>query len=201
MNGEVIEEAGNIGMIPFLFQGQYYDWETELAYNRFRHYSPQMGMYVSQDPIGLLGGVINIYSYVCDTNLFIDFLGLSARLDYLGRTPSKNSKTGKAVIERMKAKGEIRQGTHGLEFYDKDLEAWFDISKADMGHKHDAVKYWNRTGRKYGPKSKEVRKWMLDPNNYVLQYYSSNRSNGAKLKDRYKPPIKKRKHKGNSYEN
>lgn len=41
--------------VPFLFQGQYYDYETELAYNRFRYYSPNMGCYISQDPIGLVG--------------------------------------------------------------------------------------------------------------------------------------------------
>lgn len=73
-NGNVIEETGNKGMIPFLFQGQYYDRETELAYNRFRYYSPQIGMYVSQDPIGLAGGIC-LYNYVVDTNVLIDWFG------------------------------------------------------------------------------------------------------------------------------
>ncbi|MBK9579775.1 MAG: hypothetical protein IPO40_22125 [Fibrobacteres bacterium] len=62
-----------------------------------------------------------------------------------------------------------------------------------MGHKHDAVQYWNKTGRKHGPKSKPVRKWMLDPDNYELQHYNSNRSSGAKLKDRYRDPPKTKK--------
>ena len=77
MNGEVIEENGNVGMVPFLFQGQYYDRETELAYNRFRYYSPQMGIYVSQDPIRLNGGITNIYAYVEDINSWLDILGLA----------------------------------------------------------------------------------------------------------------------------
>ncbi|WP_032591998.1 RHS repeat domain-containing protein, partial [Bacteroides fragilis] len=76
MDGNLIEETGNKGMIPFLFQGQYYDRETGLAYNRFRYYSPQMGMYVSQDPIGLGGGILNLYGYVDDTNVWIDSFGL-----------------------------------------------------------------------------------------------------------------------------
>ena len=76
MDGNVIEETGNKGMVPFLFQGQYYDLETGLAYNRFRYYSPKMGMYVSQDPIGLAGGILNLYGYVDDTLSFIDILGL-----------------------------------------------------------------------------------------------------------------------------
>ena len=76
MDGNVIGETGNKGMVPFLFQGQYYDPETGLAYNRFRYYSPKMGMYVSQDPIGLAGGILNLYGYVDDTLSFIDILGL-----------------------------------------------------------------------------------------------------------------------------
>ena len=79
MDGNVIEETGNKGMIPFLFQGQYYDRETGLAYNRFRYYSPKTGMYVSQDPIGLAGGILNLYGYVDDTNIVIDLFGLSGR--------------------------------------------------------------------------------------------------------------------------
>jgi|GEM_PF-6977598 len=61
--------------VPFLFQGQYNDYETELAYNRFRYYSPAMGCYISQDPIGLLGG-FRLYDYVKNTNTWIDVLGL-----------------------------------------------------------------------------------------------------------------------------
>ena len=79
MDGNVIEETGNKGMVPFLFQGQYYDRETGLAYNRFRYYSPKMGMYVSQDPIGLGGGILNLYGYVDDTNAWIDVFGLRGK--------------------------------------------------------------------------------------------------------------------------
>ncbi|WP_338849538.1 RHS repeat-associated core domain-containing protein [Massilia sp. W12] len=41
---------------PFRFQGQQYDAETGLHYNRFRYYDPAIGRFISQDPIGLLGG-------------------------------------------------------------------------------------------------------------------------------------------------
>ncbi|WP_025004878.1 RHS repeat domain-containing protein [Porphyromonas macacae] len=43
---------GDCSFIPFLFQGQYFDEETDLCYNRFRYYSPDTGSYISQDPIG-----------------------------------------------------------------------------------------------------------------------------------------------------
>ncbi|TSE41036.1 putative deoxyribonuclease, RhsC-like [Bacteroides thetaiotaomicron] len=83
MDGNVIEETGNKGMVPFLFQGQYYDRETGLAYNRFRYYDPKMGMYVSQDPIGLAGGILNLYGYVDDTNAWSDVLGLDRKVSIL----------------------------------------------------------------------------------------------------------------------
>ncbi|WP_286425300.1 RHS repeat-associated core domain-containing protein [Myroides marinus] len=44
-----------------------------LAYNRFRYYDPKMGIYISQDPIGLLGGMV-LYGYVGDV------FGLAKRL-------------------------------------------------------------------------------------------------------------------------
>lgn len=61
--------------IPFLYQGQYYDFETKLAYNRFRYYSPT-GAYISQDPIGLAGGNPTLYGYVKDSNWWVDVFGL-----------------------------------------------------------------------------------------------------------------------------
>lgn len=38
-----------------------------------------MGMYVSQDPIGLAGNNPTLYGYVQDTNSWIDIFGLSGR--------------------------------------------------------------------------------------------------------------------------
>lgn len=63
--------------IPFLYQGQYYDFETNLAYNRFRYYSPETGAYISQDPIGLAGGNPTLYGYVKDSNWWVDVFGLT----------------------------------------------------------------------------------------------------------------------------
>jgi len=46
----------------FRFPGQYYDPETGLHYNYFRYYNPQIGRYITPDPIGLWGG-INLFVY------------------------------------------------------------------------------------------------------------------------------------------
>ncbi len=64
---------------PFRLPGQYYDPETGLHYNYFRYYNPQIGRYITPDPIGLEGG-INLFAYVDGNPLwFIDRLGLSVK--------------------------------------------------------------------------------------------------------------------------
>ncbi|WMJ72301.1 DUF6531 domain-containing protein [Cytophagaceae bacterium ABcell3] len=74
--GKVRSCEGEVGFIPFRFQGQYHDVETGLYYNRFRYYAPDEAMYVSQDPIGLEGGD-RFYGYVGDALAGVDRLGLN----------------------------------------------------------------------------------------------------------------------------
>ena len=52
IRNETVSDGLNAN-IPFRFQGQYYDGESGLHYNRFRYYDPEIGRFVSQDPIGL----------------------------------------------------------------------------------------------------------------------------------------------------
>ncbi|WP_289040012.1 DUF6531 domain-containing protein [uncultured Zobellia sp.] len=66
---------GSLEDCPFRYQGQYEDSETGLYYNRFRYYSADEGVYISQDPIGLMGGR-KLYSYVKNSNNDVDVLGL-----------------------------------------------------------------------------------------------------------------------------
>ncbi len=73
--GRIRMEEGTRADCPFRFQGQYEDVETGLYYNRFRYYAPEEGGYISQDPIRLGGGT-SLYSYVPDTNAWVDALGL-----------------------------------------------------------------------------------------------------------------------------
>ncbi|WP_051616352.1 RHS repeat-associated core domain-containing protein [Lonsdalea quercina] len=58
------------------YQGQIYDAETGLYYNRHRYYDADSGQYISPDPIGLAGGE-NPYAYVPNTLSWVDPLGLS----------------------------------------------------------------------------------------------------------------------------
>ncbi len=60
---------------PYRLPGQQYDDESGLCYNRHRYYDPLQGRYITQDPIGLDGG-LNTYSYPLNPINEIDPLGL-----------------------------------------------------------------------------------------------------------------------------
>ncbi|AZF39530.1 Rhs family protein [Pseudomonas sp. R4-39-08] len=61
---------------PLRFQGQYFDQESGLHYNRHRDYNPDIGRYLTPDPVKLAGG-INAYRYVPNPTGWVDPLGLS----------------------------------------------------------------------------------------------------------------------------
>ncbi len=75
---EAISEAGRRAGVrnPIRFQGQYFDEETGLHYNRYRYYDPNAGRFASKDPIRLLGG-LNLYSFASNPLEWIDPLGLA----------------------------------------------------------------------------------------------------------------------------
>lgn len=74
-----VENAGGaVFSYNVRFPGQLYDKETNLHYNYYRDYDPQIGRYVQSDPIGLEAGP-NTYAYVGGNPLMlIDPYGLSA---------------------------------------------------------------------------------------------------------------------------
>lgn len=65
------------GGVSLRFPGHYHDPETGLHYNRFRYYSPELGRYVSADPLGVAGG-INLYAYPGNPVEKVDVDGLMA---------------------------------------------------------------------------------------------------------------------------
>jgi RHS repeat-associated protein len=70
---EVAEVENNLR-----FQGQYFDAETGLHYNRFRYYDPCTGQFTQQDPVGLLGEE-NGYAYASNPATWIDPFGLTCK--------------------------------------------------------------------------------------------------------------------------
>ncbi|WP_285380126.1 RHS repeat-associated core domain-containing protein, partial [Pseudomonas sp. efr-133-R2A-59] len=74
---------------PLRFQGQYFDAESGLHYNRHRYYNPDIGRYLTPDPIKLAGG-LNGYQYTPNPTGWIDPLGLN------GNCPPPNKPDCKA---------------------------------------------------------------------------------------------------------
>jgi RHS repeat-associated protein len=63
---------------PLQFTGRENDGATGLYYYRARYYSPQLGRFIAEDPIGMAGGA-NFYTYVAgNPESLIDPLGLCA---------------------------------------------------------------------------------------------------------------------------
>ncbi|WP_235178625.1 RHS repeat-associated core domain-containing protein [Serratia rubidaea] len=93
---------------PLRFQGQYFDAETGLHYNRYRYYDPQIGSYISQDPIGLAGGM-NPYRYAPNPLGWADPWGLKRDevIRYMGKEEAK------AATQARGGKGGLVQNNRG----------------------------------------------------------------------------------------
>ena len=64
---------------PFRFSSDYHDDETGLLYYNYRHYSPNLGRWISRDPVGEEGGD-NLYSFADNNGICrSDILGLDYR--------------------------------------------------------------------------------------------------------------------------
>ena len=64
---------------PIRLQGQYYDEENLLCYNRYRYYDPEIGYFISQDPLRIAAGE-RLYFFGPNIWKWIDPLGLSCKL-------------------------------------------------------------------------------------------------------------------------
>ncbi|MFD5747032.1 putative T7SS-secreted protein [Streptomyces sp. NPDC127033] len=73
--GTTTWNTGATAYTPLRFPGQYFDPETGLHYNYFRHYDPETARYLTQDPLGL-GPAPNPAAYVHNPHTRADLLGL-----------------------------------------------------------------------------------------------------------------------------
>src|SRR5690606_4120809 len=77
-SGGMPEAAG-----PFRFAGREWDPATRLYYNRARYYDPEIGRFISADPIGFWSGEINLYRYAMNQpHRFTDPTGLGPAIEY-----------------------------------------------------------------------------------------------------------------------
>ncbi|MER5223124.1 putative T7SS-secreted protein [Streptomyces flaveus] len=74
--GTTAWSSSSTAYTPLRFPGQYYDPETGLHYNLFRHYDPETARYLTPDPLGLTPAP-NPATYVHNPHTWSDPLGLS----------------------------------------------------------------------------------------------------------------------------
>ncbi|WP_288898437.1 RHS repeat-associated core domain-containing protein [uncultured Delftia sp.] len=121
---------------PLRFQGQYFDGETGLHYNRFRYYDPVVGRFMHQDPIGLEGGE-NLYHYGANPLDWIDPEGLSTHRNRM------NKKVGQHTSHQ----------THHM--IPKEVFKKFPILNCiDKDHLHNLINLPTERGRYKGQKGK-----------------------------------------------
>jgi RHS repeat-associated protein len=89
--GYVFDSFGNTSLItgtsvqPFRYAGREFDSETGLYYYRARYYSPDVGRFINEDPLGFNAGV-NFYAYVGNSPLsFYDPFGLARYVLIVGQ--------------------------------------------------------------------------------------------------------------------
>jgi RHS repeat-associated protein len=94
---------------PLRFPGQYFNKETNLAYNYYRNYDASVGRFVESDPIGLSGG-INTYLYAASNPLtFVDPTGLCFKItfpiDFSNKSTDSWGRPGKWSVQAVGTMG------------------------------------------------------------------------------------------------
>ena len=135
---------------PFRLQNQYADRETGLHYNFFRYYEPDAGRFVSQDPIGLLGGE-NLYWFAPNVQRWIDPLGLAP-------IPAPSSLPGFPGAQRAKPKTPV-QGGGGLR------KRWRLPGGCilEWDSQHGEVEKYDKRGKHLGAFDPKTGKQLKDP--------------------------------------
>ena len=126
-----------------------------LHYNRFRYYDSDVGMFISRDPIELLGG-FNVFAYAPNPVGWIDPWGLANRPNngkyksYVTHTVPINDQYSSDSIQFRQANKALRaqldnNQSFAQKMYKKypKLETWTDMGKSPPGltwHHHEDVR-------------------------------------------------------------
>jgi len=164
---------------PIRFQGQYFDEETGLHYNRHRYYDPDTARYLSQDSVGLAGGT-NLYRYAPNPLTWIDPLGLTACCSCTSYAGAKNASQylKAAAVSRGRRKEILesfdretinmraaREDEYGLRYYDgtkahakgRYLFETFPATRESLAVKPE----WNDMNK--------VQQWKIEPGTPMIE--------------------------------
>ncbi|ABC30516.1 Rhs family protein [Hahella chejuensis KCTC 2396] len=119
---------------PLRFQGQYYDEETGLHYNRHRYYDPSAARFINQDPVGLLGGDNN-YQYAPNPTGWVDPFGLTC----------KESKPNRWNEFQQRSKGQFKNSTEASAawklFQARDFDKMAEL--LDLSSPNNGAVFWS----------------------------------------------------------
>ncbi|SCC35263.1 RHS repeat-associated core domain-containing protein, partial [Gilliamella intestini] len=129
---------------PLRFQGQYYDEETGLHYNLNRYYDPFTGRYITQDPLGILGG-LNSYQYAgSDPINWVDPLGLikveNSGFEGVAGKEYKISNGADTAIPKTDLDHPIVQSRINIQ-NGNNKEGWYHVLKRHFGGKSNASQF------------------------------------------------------------
>ncbi|HEV7974006.1 RHS repeat-associated core domain-containing protein, partial [Amycolatopsis sp.] len=106
--GKVLSGPGR-AYTPLRFPGQYHDAETGLHYNLNRYYDPEVGRYLSHDPLGLEPAPDSL-AYVGNPTALIDPLGLAPTVTPCAAKAKGKGKTKAPAGGVSKAKKQLVGG-------------------------------------------------------------------------------------------
>ncbi|WP_437317053.1 RHS repeat-associated core domain-containing protein [Sorangium sp. So ce385] len=132
--GAVSVSPGALVTYGLRFPGHFFDEDTGLHYNRFRHYLPRLGRYLQGDPIGQSGG-INLYAYVANPLVDVDILGLAKghpKPKPKGKTPGAIPKILGGVKKSKPKKATLTMVVRKLPTPKKAPSGWAANDKAKL---------------------------------------------------------------------
>ncbi|MBN3734657.1 RHS repeat-associated core domain-containing protein [Burkholderia sp. Tr-20390] len=122
---------------PLRLQGQYFDKESGLHYNRHRYFDPATGSFISQDPIGLEGGR-NPYMFAPNPYSWIDPHGTDCKSEFrkwaLEKIWAKANHPLRFLLGRDDAGNRIKAFTRPPSRRHEDLIDWANGPTIEAGH-------------------------------------------------------------------
>ena len=170
-NGEVIAHYeyspfGSLTMVtgnyaennPFRFSSEYFDEETGLVYYNYRYYNPELGRWISRDPIEEQGGY-NLYSFINNNGIVfydihgLDTFSLDRELNPFNKTNLNpvNSVVSHTFVYTTNADGSLKNTySWGNTYTDDKKGNWHKNSPEDISAARKAIenkKFWDSLPR------------------------------------------------------